>query len=43
MVVLTLGAVAYLLGSQHLDRIRQQLEQADTEADQHWQHVKSRR
>ena len=43
MVVLTLGAVAYLLGSQHLDRTRQQLEQADTEADQHWQNVESRR
>jgi hypothetical protein len=43
MVVLTLGAVAYLLGSQHLDRTRQQLGQAAAEADLHWQNVESRR
>ena len=43
MVVLTLGAVAYLLGSQHLDRTRQQLEQVATDADLHWRNVESRR
>jgi hypothetical protein len=36
MVVPPLGAVAYLMGSQHLDRTRQQLEQAAAEADLHW-------
>ena len=43
MVVLTLGAVAHLLGSQHLDRTRQQLEQVATDADLHWRNVESRR
>jgi hypothetical protein len=43
MVVLTLGAVAYLMGSLHLDRTRQQLEQVATEADLHWRNVESRR
>lgn len=43
MVVLTLGAMAYLMGSHHLDRTRQQLEQADTEADLRWRNEESRR
>jgi len=43
MVVLTLGAAAYLMGSQHLDRTRQQLEQADAEADLRWRTEESRR
>ncbi|MCS5693452.1 hypothetical protein NZK33_15900 [Cyanobium sp. FGCU-6] len=43
MVVLCLGAVAYLKGSEHLDRSRRQLEQADAEADLRWRNEERRR
>jgi hypothetical protein len=43
MLVLCLGAAAYLKGSQHLDRTRRQLEQADAEADLRWRNEERQR